>query len=161
MLSDYDTNKKMNPPLRTRRDREAVAAGLADGTIDVIASDHAPHVPEDKVVEFNAAAFGTIGLETSLAVALTHLVANDVLMPADLVEKMSVVPCRILGVEGGSLSEGAVADITVIDPRPTWTVEPQSFFSKSRNCAFNGAQLKGFAQWTILGGKVVYERSGG
>lgn len=158
-LLGYDTNKKMNPPLRTRKDLEAIVEGLADGTIEVIASDHAPHVPEDKDVEFNEAAFGVIGLETSVGVALTHLVAHDILIPADLVERMSLAPARILGVEGGTLSVGARADIAVIDPRPSWVVKPEEFFSKSRNSAFIGATLQGYARWTVLGGRVVYERT--
>jgi dihydroorotase len=158
-LLTYDTNKKMNPPLRTRRDVDAILEGLGDGTIDVIASDHAPHVAEDKEVELNEAAFGVIGLETSLGVALTHLVAHDILMPADLVEKMSLAPSRILGLPAGTLAVGAVADITIIDPRPTWSVDPERFFSKARNSAFVGSQLQGWARYTVLGGRIVYERS--
>jgi len=158
-VTEYDTNKKMNPPLRSRRDVEALVEGLMDGTIDVIASDHAPHVPEDKDVEFNAAAFGVIGLETTVSVALSYLVANDILMPADLVEKMSVAPNRILRLPGGTLSPGSPADITIIDPRPSWRVDPDMFFSKSRNSAFAGAQLQGYTRWTLVGGRIVHERS--
>ena len=158
-ISTYDTNKKMNPPLRTRTDREAVIEGLVDGTIDVIASDHAPHVPEDKIVEFNAAANGVIGLETSLAVTLSVLVAKDLLLPADLVEKMCVMPGRILGLAGGSLGAGAAADITIIDPKRAWKVDPAGFYSKARNCAFNGFELAGCAHMTILDGAIVYERT--
>lgn len=157
-LSTYDTNKKMNPPLRTRDDLAAIIEGLADGTIDVIASDHAPHVPDEKAVEFDAAAFGVIGLETSLGVVLTHLVAKEILMPSDVVEKMSVRPSRILNTPGGTLSAGMPADLTIIDPRAEWTVEPNSFYSKARNCPFAGSKLRGFACCTIVGGRVVYER---
>jgi dihydroorotase len=155
----YDTNKKMNPPLRTDRDRRAVIEGLADGTIDVIASDHAPHVSEEKDVEFDAAAFGVAGLETSLAVVLTYLIDNDILMPADVVEKMSLNPNRILNLPGGTLSVGAPADVTVIDPAASWKVESRHFFSKARNTAFEGFTLKGFARETILGGRIVFERT--
>ncbi len=158
-LEHFDTNKKMSPPLRTRKDLEAVVEGLADGTIEVIASDHAPHVPEDKDVEFNQAAFGVVGLETSLAIALTHLVAHDTLVPSDLVERMSLAPARILGLAAGTLSTGAIADIAVVDPRASWTVNPARFFSKSHNSAFAGAELQGQVRATILGGRVVYERT--
>ncbi|MCL2182453.1 MAG: dihydroorotase [Chitinispirillia bacterium] len=154
----YDTNKKMNPPLRTAVDREAILAGLADGTIDVIASDHAPHTPEEKDVEFDNAAFGVIGLETSLAIALTMLVNKGILTPAQMVDRMSAAPNRILGLAGGTLKAGSPADVTVIDPSVKWTVDPSLFFSKSRNSPFIGMELTGAAAYTILGGRVVYRR---
>jgi dihydroorotase len=157
-VEGYDTNRKMNPPLRTAADRAEIIAALADGTIDVIASDHAPHVSEEKDVEFDAAAFGVIGLETSLSVVLTYLVDKDILMPADLVEKMSLMPNRILGLDAGTLSAGKPADITVIDPKAKWKVDSSFFYSKARNTAFEGADLKGFARYTILGGAIVYMR---
>jgi dihydroorotase len=158
-LATYDTHKKMNPPLRSAADRDAVIAGLADGTIDVIVSDHAPHVSEDKKdVEFDAAAFGVIGLETMLGVAMTALVHKDILMPGDLIEKMSLLPNRILGLDGGTLTIGKNADITIIDPDAPWVVDSRYFYSKSRNTAFEGMHLTGFACATILGGQVVYER---
>lgn len=156
--STYDTNKKMNPPLRTAVDREAVINGLADGTIDIIVSDHAPHCAEEKDVEFDAAAFGVIGMETMLGAAITYLVKKDVISPNDLISKMSVIPNRIFELSGGSLSVGSIADITVIDPKTKWKVDPSSFYSKSRNCVFTGMELSGFARWTILEGKIVYER---
>ena len=155
----YDTNKKMNPPLRTAGDREAVIRGLVDGTIDVIASDHAPHVPEEKDVEFEAAAFGVIGLETSLGVVLTQLVDKNILLLIDMVERMSVAPNRILGLPGGTLSVGAVADITIIDPNANWTVDSSVFYSKALNTPFNGETLRGYAFMTILDGHVVFERN--
>jgi len=158
--SRYDTNKKMNPPLRTAADREAVIAGLADGTIDVIASDHAPHTPEEKDVEFDNAAFGVIGLETSLAVVLTVLVKEGLLTPTQMVERMSAAPNRILGLSGGTLKPGAPADVTIINPSIKWTVDPAAFFSKSRNSPFVGMALEGAAACTILGGRVVYRRDG-
>jgi dihydroorotase len=158
-IGDYDTNRKMNPPLRTAHDRNEIVAALADGTIDVIASDHAPHVSEEKDVEFDAASFGVVGLETSLAIALTHLVDKDILLPADLVEKMSLAPNRILGLDGGTLSIGKRADITIIDPKTKWVVDSSNFFSKSRNTPFEGLELKGFAKATILGGAIVFLRT--
>ncbi|MCU0608219.1 MAG: dihydroorotase [Chitinispirillaceae bacterium] len=158
-IGDYDTNKKMNPPLRTAADRAAIIEGLCDGTIDVIASDHAPHVSEEKDVEFDAAAFGVVGLETSLAVAITYLVDRDLLVPSDIVEKMSLNPNRILKLPGGTLSIGAAADITIVSPKALWTVDPDNFFSKARNTAFAGCQLSGFACCTILDGRVVFERA--
>ncbi len=157
-LETYDTHKKMKPPLRTPLDRDAVIAGVADGTIDIIVSDHAPHCAEEKDVEFDAADFGIIGMETSLGVSITYLVNNNVISPSDLVNKMSVIPNRIFDLPGGNLSVGNTADITIIDPKTKWTVDPTLFYSKSRNCPFEGMELTGFARWTILGGKVVYER---
>ncbi len=154
----YDTNKKMNPPLRTAHDRQAVIEGLSDGTIDVIASDHAPHVSEEKDVEFDAAAFGVAGLETSLGVVLTFLVDKNLLMPADVVEKMSLNPNKILGLPGGTLTVGKAADITIIDLKASWIVDSRHFFSKARNTAFEGFPLKGYACCTILDGRVVFER---
>jgi len=156
----YDTNKKMNPPLRTAADREAVIAGLADGTIDAIASDHAPHTPEEKDVEFDNAAFGVIGMETSLGAALTALVNRGILTPIQMVERMSVAPNRILGLSGGSLKPGTPADVTIINPSIKWTVDPAQFFSKARNTAFAGMELEGAAVCTILRGRVVYKRDG-
>jgi dihydroorotase len=154
----YDTDKKMNPPLRTAHDRQAVIDGLVDGTIDVIASDHAPHVPEEKDVEFEAAAFGVIGLETSVGVILTSLVNKGILTPSQMVERMSVAPNRILGLAGGALTRGAVADLTVIDPAAEWTVDPERFFSKSRNTAFQGVSLTGHAVKTFMAGRLVFDR---
>lgn len=158
-LETYDTHKKMNPPLRSERDRQAILAGLVDGTIDVVASDHAPHVSEDKKdVEFEAAAFGVIGLETSLGCVITHLVKTNVLSPMEMVRRMSVTPNEIMGTEGGALTPGALADVTIIDPEATWTVDAKEFFSKASNTAFAGDTLQGYATCTILGGQIVFER---
>jgi len=152
-----DTSKKMNPPLRTKKDRDAVIAGLADGTIDVLASDHAPHTPDEKARPFQDAPFGVIGLETMLGAAIRYLVGPGILSPAELITKMSVNPNRVLGLKRGTLFAGADADITIIDPETTWKVDASAFFSKSRNCVFEGMELKGFARYTILGGKIVFE----
>ncbi len=154
----YDTDKKMNPPLRTAKDREIIIEGLLDGTIDVIASDHAPHVPEEKDVEFEAANFGVIGLETSFSVVNTYLVRKGILSPSEMVKKMSVVPNKILGVHGGSLTPGVPADIAIVNNETSWKVDPKNFFSKSRNTSFEGYQLQGFVAMTILDGHIVFKR---
>ena len=150
----FDTNAKVNPPLRSEWDREAIMEGLADGTIDAIACDHAPHSVMEKDVEFAAAAFGLIGLETSLGVSL-RLVHEGVLTMSQLIAKMSANPAAILRVPGGTLAPGSPADLTLIDPNREWTVDPAAFASKSRNCPFQGWNLKGKAVMTIVGGEIV------
>ena len=150
----FDTNAKVNPPLRSEWDRQAIMEGLADGTIDAIACDHAPHSVMEKDVEFAAAAFGLIGLETSLGVSL-RLVHEGVLTMSQLIAKMSANPARILRVPGGTLAPGSPADLTLIDPHREWTVDATQFASKSRNCPFQGWNLKGQAVMTILGGKII------
>jgi dihydroorotase len=150
----YDTHAKVNPPLRTAEDAAAIREGLADGTLDAIASDHAPHSSLEKDVEFAAAAFGLIGLETSLGLSL-KLVHEGVLTLRQLVEKMSTNPARILGVPGGSLKVGGPADVTLIGLHQGWVVDASTFASKSRNCPFNGWALRGRAVMTIVGGKIV------
>jgi len=154
-VGDYDTHAKMNPPLRSEQDRTAICRGLADGTIDVIATDHAPHSALEKDVEFDRAANGIIGLETSLSLSL-ELVRKNILSMEQIVEKMSINPARILGLDRG-LSPGNIADITLIDPEYSYTVDAQKFQSKSRNTPFDGWKLKGRAVMTIVGGKVVFE----
>lgn len=154
-LSGYDANYKMNPPLRSSRDKEAVRQGLADGTIDAIATDHAPHSPLEKNLEFSRAANGIIGLETALPLGL-KLVEDKVITLESLVEKLSKNPARILGLQSG-LAEGGPADITVIDPGLLHTVNADLFFSKSRNTPFNGWQLKGKALLTVVGGRIVFD----
>ncbi|RLC31373.1 MAG: dihydroorotase, partial [Deltaproteobacteria bacterium] len=153
----YDTSAKVNPPLRSAADRDAVREGLADGTIDVIASDHAPHSTVDKDVEFDAAANGISGLETSLGLSLA-LVKENVLSMADLIEKMSVAPARIIGKENG-IFEGAVADMTIIDPDSPWIVRADSFCSLGKDTPFDGWELKGRAVMTIVDGGVVFDAS--
>jgi dihydroorotase len=155
---NYDTNAKVHPPLRTAKDRDAVRGGLADGTIDVIASDHAPHSTVEKDVEFDAAANGIIGLETSLPLSL-KLVAIGLLNLGDLVAKMSVNPARILKLSHIGLKLGNPADVTVIDLEKEFKVDANTFRSKSRNTPFNGWQLKGRAILTMVGGKVVYREN--
>lgn len=155
-LQTFDANFKMNPPLRSEADREALWEGLADGTIDCIASDHAPHCPYEKEVEFDVAPFGIIGLETELALSLA-LVHKGVLTMRQLVEKFTVNPARILKLTKGTLSHGADADITIVDPRREWTYDVHRTASKSRNSPFHGWKLQGKAVMTIVGGKVVWE----
>jgi dihydroorotase len=150
----YDTNAKVNPPLRTAADQAAIKEGLRDGTLDAIASDHAPHSTMEKDLEFQAAAFGLIGLETSLGLSL-KLVHDGVLTLSQLVTKMSLNPARILGVPGGTLAVGASADLTLIDLHRDWTVDVTTFASKSRNCPYNGWKLQGKAVMTMVGGKIV------
>ena len=152
----YDANFKMNPPLRTAADQRALLRGLRDGTIDVIASDHAPHAPEEKDVEFVYAPFGVIGMETSLGVVLTELLHKKVLGLSELLAKMTIAPARILNLAKGTLAVGADADVTIIDLDREWTVDVTKFMSKSRNCPFAGWKLRGKAVFTIVGGVVKY-----
>ncbi len=152
----FDTNLRVNPPLRTRKDVDAVIEGLVDGTIDCIASDHAPHAEEEKDVEFDQAPPGMIGLETTLGLVKTYLIDKGFLNWADAVGKMSYNPARILGLPGGTLEIGSVADITIIDPEKRWTVERDKFRSKAKNSAFIGWKLTGRVNRTILAGKPVH-----
>jgi dihydroorotase len=154
-VKEYNTNTKMNPPLRSKHDREAVCQGLADGTIDVIATDHAPHSFIEKKVEFDLAANGISGLETSVSLGL-KLVEDGVITITDLIEKMSTNPARILGLENGLLV-GKSADITIIDPDRLYRVDTDSFRSLSRNTPFDGWNMKGKAVLTMVGGKIVYQ----
>jgi dihydroorotase len=154
-VKTYNTNFKMNPPLRTPRDRQALVDGLADGTIGVIASDHAPHCSYEKEVEFDLAPFGIIGLETALPLSL-ELVRKKALSLPHLVEKFTVGPARLLGLQKGNLSVGADADITIIDPDCHWTYDVNQSASRSRNSPFHNWELVGKAVATIVGGKVAW-----
>lgn len=151
----YNTNAKMNPPLRAEEDRQAIRIGLQDGTFDAIATDHAPHSVLEKQVEFDRAANGIIGLETSLPLTLA-LVRAGVISEARLVELMSSTPARILGVAGGSLAVGEVADVTVIDPERKFHFTEEGIVSQSKNSPFLGWQLQGKAVLTFLGGRITY-----
>jgi dihydroorotase len=153
----YNTNAKMNPPLREAADVAAIKAGLKDGTIDAIATDHAPHHLDEKDVEFDAAMNGIIGLETSLPLSL-KLVEEGVLTLDQLIEKMSCNPSDILGLQRGTLRSGTAADITVIDPAARWTVDADTLASKSKNSPFLGWDVQGAAACTVLAGRVVYKR---
>ena len=155
-LQGYDTNFKVNPPLRSEQDIAAIKEGLADRTIDAIACDHAPHGRTDKEVEFEYAANGISGLETSLSLSL-NLISSKILNWPELVTKMSINPARILHLPKGTLETGADADITVIDPLLKWTVDVQSFRSRGKNSPFNGRQMQGKAILTIVGGEIKYD----
>ncbi len=155
-LVTYDTNFKVNPPLRTAEDRDALRAAIADGTIDVIGTDHAPHAVEEKEVEFDQAPPGTIGLETALAAVLTHLVEPEIVTFPRAIELLSTAPARLLGAadHGGPIEPGRPANLVVFDPRAEWVVEPP-FASRSRNCAFNGTALGGRVVHTVYRGDLV------
>ncbi|MBM3250613.1 MAG: dihydroorotase [Candidatus Omnitrophica bacterium] len=157
-VAGFDTNAKMNPPLRAKIDVGAVKAGLKDGTIDAIASDHAPHTENEKEIEFERAEFGVIGLETELAVAITELVQTGILDWNSLVEKISLNPARILGLKKGTLSVGQDADIIVVSPEKEWVVKKEALLSKSRNSPFLGRTLKGVVEYTLCNGKVAYKK---
>ncbi|MBM3264110.1 MAG: dihydroorotase [candidate division Zixibacteria bacterium] len=154
-LRTYDTHLKVNPPLRTRRDRETLRAALAEGIIDAVASDHAPWSFDEKCVEYAAAPFGAIGLETTLAVVLTELVQPGHLTMLQAARALSLAPARILKLEAGTLRPGLPADVTVFDPQKNWTVCPEAFFSRSRNTPFDGRKLVGRTTWTVVGGRVL------
>jgi dihydroorotase len=154
----YNTNAKMNPPLREPEDREAVRQALRDGTIDVICTDHAPHHYDAKEREFDDAPNGIIGLETALGLAVTELVDTGLLDLPGLVNRMSVMPARIFKLTGGTLAPGAAADVVVFDPGERWVVQPEEFFSKSRNTPFGGRELRGRASATIVRGHLAFQR---
>ena len=150
-----DPATRVNPPLRSEKDRAAIREGLRDGTLDVIASDHAPHAPQDKEVDFSRAASGITGLETSLSLSL-RLVSEGILSLSQLIEKMTILPARILRIPKGTLADGADADITVINPERKWSVDRGSFRSRGKNTPFQGWTLKGKAVLTIVGGGIRY-----
>jgi dihydroorotase len=155
-LEGYDTNVKMNPPLRDAADRDEMIRGLADGSIDAIATDHAPHHQDEKDVEFDRAPFGIVGLETAVSLTLDRLVHPGLVPMSRFVELLSVNPARILGVAGGSLAAGQPADITILAPDLATTVDPAAFRSRSRNTPFGGWTLRGGVAATIVGGRPVY-----
>jgi dihydroorotase len=152
----YDTNLKMNPPLRETADREALLQGIADGTVDAIASDHAPHHYDEKMVEFDRAPFGIVGLETIVSLSLDRLVHSGLITLSRLVDLLSAGPARILGVPGGTLVPGSPADITVLAPDLQVTVDAARFRSRSRNTPFDGWTLRGGVAATIVGGRTVW-----
>jgi dihydroorotase len=154
---DYDTDAKMNPPLRATSDREALLKALADGTVDAIATDHAPHHTDEKCVEFSRAPFGIVGLETAVSIGLDRLVHAGVIDLSRLVELMSCGPARVLRLAKGSLRPGSDADVTVLDLDRAVTVAPQTFASKSANTPFGGWSLRGGPVMTIVGGRIVHD----
>jgi dihydroorotase len=152
----YDTNFKMNPPLREAADRDAMIEGLRDGSIDVIATDHAPHHADEKALEFDRAPFGIVGLETAVPLCVDRLVHAGVISMSRLVELLSTNPARVMRLPGGTLAEGGPADITILAPDAPVTVRAASFRSKARNTPFEGWSLKGAVAATIVGGRAVY-----
>lgn len=155
-IKKFDTNYKMNPPLRAEEDRKAIIKGLKDGTITVIATDHAPHTATDKLVEFDYAPFGIIGLETALPICLSELYHKKVLTMSELVSKFTVGPAELLGMDFGTLRLGKPADVTIIDPDKVIKIDSSKFYSKSRNTPFNGMTFKGKAVATIVDGRIVF-----
>jgi len=153
----FDANAKMSPPLRSKRDTEVLLEALIDGTIDCIATDHAPHAGSEKEGEFDRAAFGIVGLETAVGLLLDRLVKPGALPLGTLISRMSRDPARLLGLPGGSLAPGAAADVTLLDPGAAWTVDPAKFASKSRNTPFGGWSVTGRPWKTIVGGSIVWE----
>ncbi|HEU4724624.1 MAG TPA: dihydroorotase [Candidatus Eisenbacteria bacterium] len=155
-VATYDTNTKMNPPLRSERDREALIAGVVDGTIDCLATDHAPHTDIEKDGDFDSAPFGIVGLETALGLYMKALVEPKHLTLSELLLRMTRNPLRVLGREGGTLAAGADADVTIFDPAQRWTVRASEFASKARNMPFEGWELSGKILITLVGGAVTY-----
>jgi dihydroorotase len=157
-LLDFDTNKKINPPLRTKEDVLAIKEALKEGIIDCITSDHAPYREHEKEIEFENAEFGTIGLETELSVAISELIEPKIINWQKLVELFCVNPSKILGIDRGSVSPKKEADLIILDPKEEWVVKKEDFLSRSKNSAFLGKTLKGKVEYTIYKGKIVYEK---
>lgn len=157
VVSSFDTNTKVNPPLREEKDRLAILEGLKDGTLDCIVTDHAPHHADDKNVEYNLAAFGISGLETSFALSYTALVKSGIISLPQLAEKMSARPAKILGLEGGEIAVGKSADFTAVDLNEEWTVDPAAFVSKGKNTPFAGRKVFGRVKLTVVDGEIKYE----
>lgn len=156
-IVENDSNYKMNPPLRTEEDRQALIEGLKDGTFEVISTDHAPHARQEKGPDMKQAAFGIVGLETSVALTITELVDTGILTPLQMAEKMSYNPAKILGIDRGSLEIGKIADVVIIDPEKEYTIDVNTFASKGKNTPFNGKKVKGMVKMTICDGNIVYE----
>jgi dihydroorotase len=161
-LTDMDITEdngrfKMNPPLRGREDREAIWAGLQDGTIDCIVTDHAPHTAQEKALPLTEAPSGMVGLETALAITLTELYHTGKMSLSDVIGKLTAQPAAILGLNGGRLALGGDADLVIFDPNETWTIDPERFVSKGRNTPFGGREVKGKVKYTIVGGKIIYK----
>ena len=152
-----DTNYKMNPPLRTKEDLEALRQGLKDDVFDVISTDHAPHALTEKQESFKKAPFGIVGLETSVALTITELVDTEIITPMQMAEKMSYNPAKIIGIDKGDIEPGKVADIVIFDPDETYVIDKNTFFSKGRNTPFDGRKVTGKVRMTLVNGQVVYE----
>ena len=157
VITGFDTNTKVNPPIREEKDRLAIIEGLKDGTIDAIVTDHAPHHANDKNVEYNLAAFGISGIETSFGFAVTYLYKTGILTLNQLADKMSRLPAEILSLEGGKIEEGVPADLTIADLDEEWVVDSSEFVSKGKNTPFNGRKLSGAVKYTIVDGDSKYK----
>ncbi|MBQ7831820.1 MAG: dihydroorotase [Clostridia bacterium] len=157
IITSFDTNTKVNPPIREEIDKQAILQGLKDGTLDCIVTDHAPHHINDKNVEYNQAAFGISGIETSFGFAVTYLYKTGVLSLNELADRMSYAPAKILGLDGGEIKEGGVADLTLADLDEKWVVDPANFISKGKNNPFKGMELSGVVKYTLVDGDVKYE----
>ena len=157
IITSFDTNTKVNPPIREEIDKQAILQGLKDGTLDCIVTDHAPHHINDKNVEYNQAAFGISGIETSFGFAVTYLYKTGVLSLNELADRMSYAPAKILGLDGGEIKEGGVADLTLADLDEKWVVDPAKFISKGKNNPFKGMELSGVVKYTLVDGDVKYE----
>ena len=159
VIAGFDTNTKVNPPIREERDRLAVIEGLKDGTLDCIVTDHAPHHEDDKNVEYALAAFGISGLETSFALSYTQLVRGGALTLEQLADRMSAAPAAILNLRGGAIEAGAPADLTVVDLNEKWTIDPAQFVSKGKNTPFAGRQVYGRVKYTLVDGDIRYREA--
>lgn len=157
IITSYDTDTKVNPPVREEKDKLAIIEGLKDGTLDCIVTDHAPHALKDKQVEYNLAAFGISGIETSFALSYTYLVKNGILNLNELASLMSANPANILSLEGGKITEGCVADLTVVDLGKKWTIDSAKFVSKGKNTPFEGYEVYGGIEMTIVDGQIKYK----
>ena len=157
-ITSNDANFKMNPPLRTREDMEALIKGLSDDIMDVISTDHAPHSAEEKAKDLEHAPFGIVGLETSVALTITNLVKKGHITPLQMAAKMSYNPAKVLGINKGTLNEGAIADVTIINPNKGYVIDSNEFASKGKNTPFNGYRVSGEVEYTILNGNVVYNK---
>ena len=156
IIRGYDTNTKVNPPIREEIDKQAILEGLKDGTLDCIVTDHAPHHEDDKNVEYDLAAFGISGIETSFGFAITYLYKTGVLTLNEIADKMSYNPAKILELDGGEIAEGKAADFTIADLNEKWIVDSEKFVSKGKNTPFNGYELTGAVKYTVVDGEIKY-----
>ena len=157
IITTYDTNTKVNPPVREEKDKNAIIAGLKDGTLDCIVTDHAPHGLKDKQVEYNLAAFGISGIETSFSLSYTYLVKTGIMTLSELTEKTSLNPCKILGLEGGEIKEGAPADLFIADLNKSYKINSSEFVSKGKNTPFNGFKVYGKVEYTLVDGEIKFK----
>ena len=157
IITDYDTDTKVNPPVREEKDKNAIIAGLKDGTLDCIVTDHAPHSLKDKQVEYNLAAFGISGIETSFALSYTYLVKSGLMSLCELMDRMSSSPAKILGLEGGAIKEGAPADLVIADLAEKYVIDPAKFLSKGKNTPFKGFEVYGAIKYTLVDGAIKYK----